>query len=105
MPVMKPATLAAAQVETKTVSPGLIAGVLVLTLLWVEVIKHLQVEWSHNPQYRYGWSVPFLAIYLGWKRWTERPRPERGTAIAPVVYIAGALLLFPLRFLAEANPD
>src|ERR1700704_6273022 len=44
-------------------------------LLWLEVINHLKGEWSFNPQYAYGWSVPFLAVYLFWKRWATRPAP------------------------------
>ena len=30
-------------------------------LLWLEIIFQLQSEWSLNPQYGYGWTVPFLA--------------------------------------------
>jgi len=45
-------------------------------LLWLEVINHVKGEWSFNPQYAYGWSVPFLALYLFWKRWAARPAPR-----------------------------
>src|SRR3979411_3485216 len=46
-------------------------------LLWFPVINHLKSEWSVNPQYAYGWTVPFVALYLIWKRWSERPAPSR----------------------------
>jgi exosortase len=75
--------------------------------LWAEVIRHLQSEWSFNPQYGYGWSVPFVALYLLWRRIGERPAPQlpapRAFAIALVAICAFAF--FPLRFVSEANPD
>jgi exosortase len=76
-------------------------------LLWFEVINHLKAEWSLDPEYSYGWSVPFLALYLLWKRWLGRPAPappnSRAWAIALMIFCA--LLFFPIRFAAEANPD
>lgn len=32
-------------------------------LLWLEVVARLRFEWSVDPQYGYGWTVPFLAGY------------------------------------------
>ena len=107
MPVMTPTVAPApttAPVQGNAARDWVMALVF-LGLVWAEVIRHLQVEWSHNPQYRYGWSVPFLALYLIWKRWLERPQPERGLTGTTILYIAGAILLLPLRFLAVANPD
>lgn len=76
-------------------------------LLWLETIRHLKGEWSFNPQYAYGWSVPFLALYLFWKRWATRPAPapprHRFFAIALLLFCA--LIFLPARFLSEANPD
>ena len=76
-------------------------------LLWLEVINQLKGEWSFNPQYAYGWSVPFLALYLFWKRWATQPAPgpsgQRLFAIALLFF--GALIFLPVRFLSEANPD
>ena len=44
-------------------------------LLWLEIILQLQGEWSLNPQYGYGWTVPFLAGWLFYQRWICRPAP------------------------------
>lgn len=76
-------------------------------LLWLEVIRHVSSEWSLNPQYSYGWAVPFLSIFLLWQRWTTRPVSQSPDSRAlPVLLITGgAFLLFPIRFVAEANPD
>src|ERR1019366_2465774 len=32
------------------------------------LINHLRIEWTLNPQYGYGWAVPFLCLYLIWQR-------------------------------------
>jgi exosortase len=39
-----------------------------LAWLWFVLIDHLRIEWSVNPQYAYGWAVPFLCAYLLWNR-------------------------------------
>ena len=93
---------------TAKIDIGPVAATLIFFgLLWFEVINHLKSEWSLNPQYSYGWSVPFLALYLLWKRWPGRPSPappgSRAWPIALMVFCA--LLFFPIRFVAEANPD
>jgi exosortase len=76
-------------------------------LLWLEVIKALAPEWSLNPQYGYGWIVPLLTIYLLWQRWTQRPppAPPRSRLIPIAMIIFTALVFFPLRIIAQANPD
>ncbi len=74
-------------------------------------LRPLAVEWSVNPQYSYGWTVPFLALYLFFRRWTTRPAsrpPSIGSGARLAAMIAGAGLLLaqgPLRWLQEANPD
>jgi exosortase len=45
-----------------------VAGVGSLAWLWYVLINQLRVEWSLNPQYHYAWAVPFLCVYLLWKR-------------------------------------
>src|SRR5437773_11753796 len=43
----------------------------VLGFLWFTLINHVRVEWTVNPQYGYGWAVPFLCAFLIWKRATD----------------------------------
>ncbi len=110
MPQMK-ATVARAEVvasrEPEENIWPLATVLLLFAFLWFEVINQLKSEWSLNPQYGYGWSVPFLAIYLIWKRWPERPAAAAPSArLLPLTLISFcALLLLPIRFVAEANPD
>jgi exosortase len=83
--------------------PATLAGI----ALWLLLVRQLSVEWSVNAQYAYGWSVPFLMLYLLGERWRTRPVPggERRAAIPGL--IAGFLLflLFPVRLVQEANPE
>ena len=89
-----------------TLRPAVIMSIS-LGLLWFEIVRHLGNEWSFNPQYGYGWSVPFLSLYLIWKRWRDRPSPAPAAyRYSPLVLIIlAAALVAPIRFLAEANPD
>jgi exosortase len=96
----------AAQEASRTTGTPLIASALFLGLIWYNVIAHLKVGWSNNPQYHYAWSVPFLVAYIFWRRWLDRPAPEPTTRVIPfIAFIVGGFLLIPLRFVAEANPD
>jgi exosortase len=94
----------------KTSAPGIWSWAFLLpfcALVWFESIHHLRGEWSFNPQYSYGWSVPLLIGYLLWRRWGHRPPStppsHRTRAIAFIVVCA--ILILPIRFLSEANPD
>src|SRR4051812_19202016 len=83
--------------------PWLIPGLLWLWLFW-----HLQVEWSLNPQYNYGWAVPFLGALLFYFRWQTRPAPDvadRNNAMAGAGLAFVLALLVPIRIVEEANPD
>lgn len=74
--------------------------------LWLWLFLHLQVEWSLNPQYNYGWAVPFLALLMFWFRWQRRPEADVGNH--PMAKWAAWIvlaLLFPIRVVEEANPD
>ena len=77
-----------------------------LAALWLWLFFHLQVEWSLNPQYNYGWAVPFLALLMCWLRWQRRPQPD-GRDHHMARWAAGVVLavLFPIRVVEEANPD
>lgn len=81
--------------------------VLAFLLLWLELIHQLASEWSLNPQYGYGWTVPFLAAVLFYLRWSRRPLPApadfRGLTTALIVL--ATVVLFPARLIAVANPD
>jgi len=92
---------------SKAVAWPIAAVLFFFALLWFELINQLKAEWWLNPQYNYGLVVPLLALYLFWKRWIERPSPvsprSRKWPIAVLVFCA--LLFFPIRFVAEANPD
>lgn len=37
--------------------------------LWFRLIDNLRLEWATNPQYSYGWVVPFLCLGLLLRRW------------------------------------
>ncbi len=78
-----------------------------IALAWYQVIHHLDGEWSYNPQYSYGWSVPLLVAFLLWRRWLGRPDPQvPETRSLPLLATAAAVFgLAGFRFLSEANPD
>ena len=79
-----------------------------VTALWLWLFFHLQVEWSLNPQYNYGWAVPFLALLMFWLRWQRRPEPDlrsRNPAMAGWGARIVLALLFPIRVVEQANPD
>jgi exosortase len=75
--------------------------------LWFLLVNQLRVDWEINPQYSYGWLVPFLALYLFWQRWASRPspRPWRWTGLLVAAGGLLAFLLFPTRLVQEATPD
>jgi hypothetical protein len=52
--------------------------VLVFGFLWFTLINHLRVEWTVNPQYAYGWAVPFLCAFLLARKMQEAWSGERG---------------------------
>jgi len=76
--------------------------------LWGLLIHHLQVEWSVNTQYTYGWAVPCLAAYLLWRKWPEI-RCQRTAVHRPglALVLCGLLALAyaPTRLVEQANPD
>ena len=89
---------------------------LALLGLWFVLCRQLSSEWSLNPQYNYGWFVPFFAAFLFWLRWEDRPgerlkagdrRSEVGgrNGVAIGIAIGALLLLVPVRLFEVANPD
>jgi exosortase len=103
-----------------------------LAFLWWRLLDHLRWEWTINPQYAYGWVVPFLCLYLAWhrvrERWPEAPErkpdgqptatesPARWLSMTRCVsHLPGwircgiatllALLWLPARLIQDANPE
>lgn len=88
-------------------------------LFWCQLFYQLQIEWSANEQYAYGWFVPVLAAGLLWRRWQDRPALEirsqksevsdSWSAVSRQSFLFAGLclllcfLLFPLRLIHEAN--
>jgi exosortase len=98
-----------------------------LAWLWFVLINDLRVEWTVNPQYGYGWAVPFLCVFLIWQKF-QTPgtsgqwsvvSSRKMEACAPAggkfqvsgfrfqlfVLALCALLYAPTRLVEEANPD
>ena len=81
---------------------------LALGFLWGVLINHLRVEWTLNPQYGYGWAVPFLCLYLVWQQ-IQKPAgtiqfDSRITSILYLLITLCAFLYAPTRLVEEANP-
>ena len=83
----------------RRISWALVPGALWLWLFW-----RLHDVWNLNPQYHYGWGVPFLAGLLFYLRWSARPTPS-GERDLPGLSGGILFLLLPLRLIEEANPD
>ncbi|MGH7976578.1 MAG: archaeosortase/exosortase family protein, partial [Limisphaerales bacterium] len=88
--------------------------------LWFVLVNQLRVEWTLNPQYSYGWAVPFLCAFLIWQR-LQQPDDRRQTTaggnqklsagirssifyLPSSVFCLLAFLYFPTRLIEEANP-
>jgi exosortase len=92
----------------KNWSASVIVALLALAALWFLLCRQLSGEWSVNEQYNYGWFVPFLALYLFWLRWRDRPqpRPRRKPLLSlTLIALPALLLLLPIRLFEIANPD
>ncbi len=100
--------------------------VAVLGFLWFILINQLRVEWALNPQYSYGWAVPFLCAYLIWLRVKghrsrttdyglriadQRPPPPAvristfGNFSFQFSFVLLAFLYAPVRLVEAANPE
>jgi exosortase len=96
--------------------------------LWFRLIDNLRSEWSTNPQYSYGWVVPFLCLSFILQRW-QTSREGRGQKMevalgstsdfnsrhttprfsipssAFVIFAVFAFLYLPTRLIEEATPE
>jgi exosortase len=96
-----------------------------LAWLWFVLINDLRVEWTVNPQYSYGWAVPFLCAFLIWQRIQRSAvsgqqsvvssrRVESGVSVGrrfqpsafslQLLFVLLAFLYAPTRLIEEANP-
>ncbi len=66
----------------------------------------LTPTWNSNPNYSFGWLIPFVCLFLLHERWPTRP-PR--TATQPlklgIVIACWGLIFFAFRIIGEANPD
>jgi exosortase len=61
--------------------------------------------WNPDGAYAYAWAAPFLAAYLLWRRWEDRPAPGAAMPGAMAAAIALAVLALPACWLREAAPE
>ena len=94
-----------------------------LGYVWFRLIDNLRLEWATNPQYSYGWVVPFLCIGLLLPRWKaareggisgqrseisgERcdHRPQTSDLWAVALFATLAFLYLPTRLIEAATPE
>jgi exosortase len=110
------ATLPRAEISPSSIShfsARLVLPFLFFGALWFILCRQLSGEWLVNEQYNYGWFVPFLALYLFWLRWQDRPTPKipnskfqaRYNCIAALIGISALFLLLPVRIFEIATPE
>jgi len=84
-----------------------------LAYLWFRLINNLRLEWATNPQYSYGWVVPFLCLGLLIRRWSTKAEigkaESRNTfqfsAFSVSAFCLLAFLYLPTRLVEEATPE
>lgn len=77
-----------------------------LGLCWFLFFQELSDEWWINPQYSYGYVVPFLGLALFLRRWPERPHAGASRSTLAFLLAPSLLLLIPLiRVCLQANPE
>ncbi len=83
-----------------------------LGYLWLRLIDDLRVDWTTNPQYSYGWVVPFLCLGLLLRRWQSAPAGFRGKASigqsqwrVVTLFALLAFLYLPTRLVEGATPE
>lgn len=62
-------------------------------------IHDLSFQWASLVEYRFGWMVAALALYLAWERWPTRPPPSPAASAWPS--LAAVLAVLPLVAVAE----
>ena len=74
-------------------------------LLWLMACWGLSSHWSLNPQYQYGWFVPGLALFAGYKRWQTRPAPGSPAYVGLWASVSCCALVLPSWLFLQPNPD
>ena len=71
------------------------------TFLW-----NVAPYWQVNPQYSFGWLVPFLAAFVFVRRWPGRPAPTpvQGRAGTRLL-VAAALAFLPIWLVVQPNSN
>jgi exosortase len=82
-----------------------------LAYLWFRLVNNLRLEWTTNPQYSYGWVVPFLSLGLLLRRWQSPSEVshQNGAVKHPNftawLFLILAFLYLPTRLVEEATPE
>lgn len=74
-------------------SPTRFAWPLAVLLAWMLAWWHLAAEWSVEDQYRYGFGVPLLALWMAWRRFPGPMTPAPPSLIWCLVIIAALAML------------
>ncbi len=82
----------------------LVITVLALGALWLPLIWLLGAQWSIYEQYNYGWAVPFLCLFLFWRRWSNGPIPVPDPKVGRVTPCAPSPV-YPLNLTPKHTPD
>ncbi|HEY3855131.1 MAG TPA: exosortase/archaeosortase family protein [Verrucomicrobiae bacterium] len=78
---------------------------------WFRLIDDLRLEWSTDPQYSYGWIVPFLCLGLLVRRWQAPPNvggeesETKGRRFAIILFALFAFLYLPTRLIEASTPE
>jgi exosortase len=67
-------------------------------------ILQMRWDWSYSDDYRYGWFVPPLALYLFSLRWRDRPPATHPAPLLPAWTVLGLFVAATL-LIKEANPE
>jgi exosortase len=80
---------------------------LVLFVPWILLVLHLSSFWSVDPQYSYGYVVPFIAAFFFWEKWKTLPSGSAlsGKLLSLMGASMAAVLLAPAWLAHEAVPD